>query len=485
MANSVIEQQPLEATLPVGQEIIFVVSNSTAVANQLKVKFIAEVHIGSTPINLSSADNLIATFKTTPNNAGVGIFDFKNIVENYVSSDNMASVGSKYKTTTTSDNDRHSLHIINQFSKGSNALRFLAIQFKVEFLGATDGAGNQDDNLVATQTGTAANSDPYILFNGYLKHTDVLKMGTIANNNAADFGFDMSGFEFGSTSKKFLTNAPTTQYANIEDYGTLAFLQTSSSLSTKVNDILITYYSSAGASLGTDTITKEVATGAYPVSAFFWLQDVSRFLLYFGCFPANLRGDTTNTFTSLVTAGTIQGGYYTVVARDATPTATSDTYTINLNCPNLKGYESIRLCWLNQWGVWDYYTFTQKSTKSITTQGSTYTQLEGTWNDSKYRLDSYRGGKKTFTRNATERITVNTDYISVDDNTMLEELINSPEVYLLDGFQTDATNAALNQYVTPVRLTTSSFTRKTIANDKLIQYTFEIEKSKTLRTQSI
>ena len=40
-------------------------------------------------------------------------------------------------------------------------------------------------------------------------------------------------------------------------------------------------------------------------------------------------------------------------------------------------------------------------------------------------------------------------------------------------------------YVQPVRLTTSSYTKKTIANDKLMQYTFEIEKSKTLRTQSI
>ena len=482
MANSVIEQEPLYnstlSSMPVGQDIIFVISNDTAVANETKVKFLAQVHIGSTPINLSNTDNLIATFKTTPNNAGVGIFDFRNIIENYVSSDNMAYAGSKYKTTTTSDDDRHSLHIINQFSKGSNALRFMAIQFKVEYLGA-----GTDPNVVSPATGTAANSDQYIIFNGYLKYTDVLTLGTAPN--ASDFGFDISDFEFGSTAKKFLTNAPTTQYANLEDYGTLAFLQTSASLSSTVNDILITYYSSAGASLGTDTITKEVATGAYPVSAFFWLQDVSRFLLYFGCYPGNLRGDTTNTFTSLITAGTIQGGYYTVVARDATPTATSATYTINLNCPNIKDYESIRLCWLNQWGAWDYHTFTKKSTRSISTQGSTYNQLAGSWNEGKYRIDSYKGGKKAFRRNATETIRINTDYINVDNNTTLEELINSPEVYLLDGFQTDGTNAALNQYVTPVRLTTSSFTRKTVANDKLIQYTFEIEKSKTFRTQSV
>ena len=43
----------------------------------------------------------------------------------------------------------------------------------------------------------------------------------------------------------------------------------------------------------------------------------------------------------------------------------------------------------------------------------------------------------------------------------------------------------MNQYVTPVRLTTSSYTKKTIANDKIMQYTFEVEKSKTLRTQAV
>ena len=40
-------------------------------------------------------------------------------------------------------------------------------------------------------------------------------------------------------------------------------------------------------------------------------------------------------------------------------------------------------------------------------------------------------------------------------------------------------------YINPVRLTTSSYTKKTVANDKLMQYTFEVEKSKNLRTQSI
>jgi hypothetical protein len=63
---------------------------------------------------------------------------------------------------------------------------------------------------------------------------------------------------------------------------------------------------------------------------------------------------------------------------------------------------------------------------------------------------------------------------------------NSPEVYILKGYDNVVeTNSALNQYVTPVRLTTSSYTKKTVANDRLMQYTFEVEKSKTLRTQAV
>ena len=80
---------------------------------------------------------------------------------------------------------------------------------------------------------------------------------------------------------------------------------------------------------------------------------------------------------------------------------------------------------------------------------------------------------------------MNTDFVKEDDNVMFEELTNSPEVYLLEGYQTDVNFSALNQYVTPVTLSRSSFTKKTRANDKLIQYSFEVEKTKMLRTQSV
>jgi len=459
---TIIEQEPLYPQLPVGQEVIFVVSNNTVVGTQTNVRFIADVYISDTiPTSITVTSVPTATFKTTPNNAGVGIFDFRQVVENYVSADNMAANNSEYKGTPTTDSTPHPLHLIDKYSKNKKTARWLTIQFKTQF---TD----QNGDVVTVEP---QNSIDYQLFNGYLKYTDEL---SIFND---DFGYSLSIFNLSSSSDRFLTNAPKTQYANLEDYGTLAFLAPNNF----VSYIQLIYKNSAGVQIGTEDVDKDFANGAYANFS----TEISERLLFFGCFPANLQ-NWSSTFKALVSpVDQMSGGSILVRAFNVGNNAMSDTYTINVNCPDTKGFESIRLCWLNQWGAWDYYTFTKKSVRSISTKGSTYDQLAGTWNEAAYRVDSYKGGKKAFRVNATEKIKMNTDYISEDENEMFEELINSPEVYILEGYQTDGSFSALNQYVKPTRLTTSSFTRKTVANDKLIQYTFEVEKSKTLRTQSV
>ena len=192
-------------------------------------------------------------------------------------------------------------------------------------------------------------------------------------------------------------------------------------------------------------------------------------------------------FQALVAAGTIDGGYYTLFADIGTSFSIhgSLTYRINILCPNLKGFEAIRLAWLNQWGTWDYYTFNMKSTRSIQTNRTSYTQLGGTWNESTFKISDYKGGKKNFRVNSTEKIKLNTDFVTEAEGVWLEELINSNEVYIVNGFSSDVSNTITNKYIDPVVLTTSSYVKKTIANDKLMQYTIEIEKSKMKRTQAV
>jgi len=164
MATQIV-QVPAYTRLPVGQEVIFAVSNNTIVATQLNVKFVADVYISSTtPTAISTSSTPTATFKTTPNNAGVGIFDFSKVVENYVSADNMAFNQSSYKGTITTDNKQHPLHLIDKYSRNKNALRWLTIEFKTQYTD-TNGDIVLDNTPIVTE-------DIYELFNGYLKYTD-------------------------------------------------------------------------------------------------------------------------------------------------------------------------------------------------------------------------------------------------------------------------------------------------------------------------
>jgi hypothetical protein len=459
---TLIEQKPYYNTLPVGQDVIFTVSNTSVVSTFTRVKFIAEVHISSTfAPNPSATTDIVGTFKTTPNNAGVGMFDFRPIIESFVKADNLARKDSAYKLTVNTEGTNVPIHLIDKFSGNLNSMRYLAIQFKVEYI-------NTAGNLITTGV---VNSDLYNIFNGYLKYTDAMDLVGV------DFGYNISNFNLSNTSDSFLSNAPITQYANLEDYGTVALLSPNNDL----DYIKLIYKDSANVQIGQNHITKNLLNGAYNS----YNGSIGMNLLFFGCFPANLQ-NWSITFNALVSAGTIEGGSIVVQAFSTTQ-AISKEYIINVNCPTLKGYEPKRLCWLNQWGAWDYYTFTMKSSKMISTKGSTYQQIEGSWNESAYKINGFKGGKKAFRVNATEKITMNTDFVNESESEWFEELINSPEVYILEGFkdETATPNTALNTYVTPVRLTTSSYTKKTVANDKIMQYTFEVEKSKTLRTQAV
>ena len=273
---TIIEQQPLsnpgtfDKVLPVGQEIIYTVSNSSVVSSFTKVKFIAEVHISnSTPPN--------------PNNTGVGMFDFRPIIESFVNADNLAREGSAYKGTTNTSDSNVPMHLIDKYSGNINTMRWFSVKFMVEYVDASG-------NLV---TNSEVIAGMCVIFNGYLKYTDELLLSGV------NFGYDLySHFLLDGSTKKFLTNAPTTQYANLEDYGTVGML-----MPYVAEGIEIIYFDSSGGLLGQEQIDFTAANGGfvYPQA------DIQALSLYFGIFPANLQGSST-MFQGLVTAGTIQGG---------------------------------------------------------------------------------------------------------------------------------------------------------------------------------
>ena len=285
----------------------------------------------------------------------------------------------------------------------------------------------------------------------------------------------MSDYYLNGTGKSFLTTASTTQYARVNDYGTVPFFNYVANNVPAVYKFIVTYTFPSGSSQ--ETIYQNTANGGSSANT----GDSNIKLMYAGLFPGNLKNWST-TFATAVSLGLTN---YRIRAYNVSGGIISPTLTFNILCDKVKGYESIRLTWLNQWGTWDYYTFQMKSIKSIGTRKTPYTQMTGTWNEKAYRIAGYKGGKKNFRVNTTETIKINTDFVSEEEGVWFEQLINSTEVYVLEGYQTDSAFSSLNNYVQPATLKTSSYTRKTIANDRLMQYTFEIEKSKLKRTQAV
>jgi hypothetical protein len=456
---------------PIGQQIIFAVKDDPTVATKYKVKFVAEVHVSTEPIILSNDDARIGIFKTTPNNKGVGIFDLRPVLETFVKADYEGSTfgnGSRYKDSEVP----HPIHLIDKYAMSENAIRFMAINFYVEY--------SDDPNGTVSISTDSETSDQYTIFNGVLQYDDVL---TLSNGN---YGYDL--FKFGydgfflADTGDFLSNAPSTQYARLTDYGTLPFLNFLPTPDDIVANIVITYYWDGGSS--TQTVPQSWTNGGLSKNT----SEAYKNLMYFGCFPANLQNwSTTAVYGASSFETAIANGltHYTMIANSEIST-TSQMTTINIICPNLKGYEGIRLAWLNQWGTWDYYTFTMKSTRTTSTKRIPYNQQGGTWNESTFKISGWKGGKKNFRVNSTEKIKLNTDFVTEAEGVWFEELINSPEVYIVNEFESgDDTATITNKYIEPVVLTTSSYIKKTIANDKLMQYTFEIEKSKMQRTQAV
>ncbi|MBP93868.1 MAG: hypothetical protein CMC55_07110, partial [Flavobacteriaceae bacterium] len=252
-----INQSSAFSILPAGQEIVMALSNELCVANEQNVKFCFDIYV-KTEI---SYGGLIGTFKTTPNNEGVGMIDVSNLIQNYISADNIASTQASFKIE--GDHGKPiPIHIIDMFSRAENAVRRVIVEGYTEY---TDAYG------VVQQTSTISVAS-FIAINGYVKHSNLLQWTSETyTGDAFGIGFNLEDFAIQSSStKKFLTNSPSTLYARKGDYGTLSYISMQNLDQTTLHDdveyIKITMYpeyDAGGTTLGNADLQRTASRGAY------------------------------------------------------------------------------------------------------------------------------------------------------------------------------------------------------------------------------
>lgn len=381
------------------------------------------------------------------------------------------------------------------------------IPFKsIHTLGANEDATkifsvNGDKNFGFTQIGTfyfkgyenyssAANASPADVTTNQITYTSRFLQASLPlfTPRSTDSEYIQSNafdvFNMNSDSDRFLSDIekslnPTSgnleylNYIQETDYYTLAFLNDTTYYASDAHNFLIKYYDSANAQIGsTQTIANSSANGGEAPSG---TITPALSLLYFGCGAANLQAQDATTAARPSNFANWQ--YYTVQAFDSgSSAAKSAVYTFYKQSGSCKGFKVRRLAWRNSVGGYDYYNFNMKSTQTLSVERNNYNALIGTYNESVWRYNDIQRGKTTRQTTAMLKETLNTDFISETDAFLIEKLLMSTNVYVLENNDTDFTQGVL--------ITDSSIIKKTVANDRVIQYTINIEYANPVNTNS-
>lgn len=129
-------------------------------------------------------------------------------------------------------------------------------------------------------------------------------------------------------------------------------------------------------------------------------------------------------------------------------------------------YTPIQVVFLNRYGVLQQLWFFSKMVENVTSTKETYKSsninIDGTYLAERHQI-------KTFNANGKQRYTLNTGHISEDYNESMKELMLSEQVW-----------AHIDGKVLSVNVVSSDVTYRTSLNDKLVDYSIQIEQANDL-----
>ena len=450
-----ITQQPNEFGLAVGPNIWVIGTLGTA------NRFVLGVEIDG---------SLVATFKQTPNPAGVGIFDINQILQSYLHS--------------------QFVEITEKAAQTPGA----ALRYRIRY-------GSEIGTTIAWN----GYSSYKVVFNGYKAFNQL---------NWPEFGqyipsmetelCEIAGVDYTScplAEVKYLTSYPETRdYVDItgipnkpvliDDWQTLSFANfhqqswtTLDAMNKAPWAVKIEYYNAAGTNYDTRAYTLSTPNGM-PIRVDCEANTVAftddLLVGTIGTGPKNLQEASLWPVT--------QPAYYRVslwtrscgdvldcddisdIIDNSACLWAIQSYTLTADC---SPFEPIQMSFMNEFGVRDYWTFTKRNTYSEGIQRNNYFRDAGTWSASSYAIESYERGTNTFNSTATVRMLVSTDWVTNEQAEWFSVLFSTPDAKIF-----------YNDQWVAVTLTSTEYQQKTVARDnKVFRYelTLEFAQPKTIQ----
>jgi len=170
--------------------------------------------------------------------------------------------------------------------------------------------------------------------------------------------------------------------------------------------------------------------------------------------------DNTASFAWDMNSGTKDKTTISTSATSVTSASGNYTWTIQRVCS--AKYSPVQMRFINHKGAPQDFYFFLKTVESVNTKSETFKRNIFTYSSSNYDAKSHQ--TQTFNKTGKKRFTLNTDYIAEAYNAVIEDIMLSEYVWIFVG-----------SVIHPVTVVTSSLIKKTSLNDKLIQYTIEVE----------
>lgn len=152
----------------------------------------------------------------------------------------------------------------------------------------------------------------------------------------------------------------------------------------------------------------------------------------------------------------------------------------NKGC-NWNKYNPVDVMWMNRYGTWDTFRFYGSKDEELKIKRKTYERAYGTWDKTTYSYKTTERGTNNIQTDLDFDGKIMSDFLNQDVVNWLEELITSPQVYIINRTNVDASSA--NDTLTPINITSNAFKRQVKGNVKLRQVEFTYTKSAEVRTQ--
>lgn len=350
---------------------------------------------------LSGATTRSVRLKAPARPEGYGVFDVSDFLRSYVTHDLEISTSEGFKQNTNS---------------------FVSFDVKLgEEYGTT---GTVYENI--------ATSGTYYAYNGVFDYNDFVD-------------YNENQWVVEDSTKKFLTNSPRT--LNIgEDENAWLYIITSGTNSAVTARIATTS--------GNFDITNNYATIVNGNQMFLRIPVGTRNLL-------NVPNADLSTPQPIITSNDTS---YIVTIRDSgVPLQASEAITFNIVSQCSK-YDAYRIHFLNKLGGFDSFTFNKSSRQTTNIDRDSYKKTVGRLSGSNWSISKSDEHKRVIRTKLSDKLILNSDWITEETYQWLEELVSSPVVY----WDNDSV-------LIPMTVSTSSYERKKQVNDKIFNLTIELE----------